>query len=590
MTSTSTDRIAGARSSLAIKAPCVAATTANIVLSALQTIDAVVLAAGDRVLVKNQASGVNNGIYVVDTGTWIRAPDADGNADWTSGTLINVTGGTLNTGFWQMTTAGTIIVGTTSIAFVSAQVGLATVSAFMQTVLNTASATTAATAFLAAGISMTGDISPAALAGNTDDWAPVGFATASTIRMDLTAAWNLTGITAGTDGRLICLHNISAFAATLKNNVTSIAGNRFQLNGDYTLNANSSVVLEYDSTSSRWRLFGQQGTTSISTSVSFNRLVNNVGLTITMAANAATIALKGADGNDPSGSNTCTIGIRSGTITLGTVNQRTVQAALSTVISSGSTGGTVSGQISRIWIAGIDVGGVIELAWYQSVSGTNIKNFDEGGVISTTAEGGAGAADSAQTWYSTTARASVAFTILGYFESTQNVAGTWASAATTIVVNPAVRPGMIMQSLRTSTTAIVTCNTNIPFDNTIPQNTEGTQVLTQSITPTSGANVIRVEFGGWGSTVGSGSNMTASLIQDATANALAAAASQFGATSAIGPIFLRHEFVGNIIVATSMNIRVGNSAATVTINADTTPTQLYGGRASTWENVTEISV
>lgn len=56
--------------------PVLVATTANITLSGLQTIDAVALAAGDRVLVKDQANATENGIYEASTGTWYRAADA----------------------------------------------------------------------------------------------------------------------------------------------------------------------------------------------------------------------------------------------------------------------------------------------------------------------------------------------------------------------------------------------------------------------------------------------------------------------------------------------------------------------------------
>lgn len=59
------------------KASCVAATTANITLSAAQTIDGVAAVAGDRVLVKNQTLSQNNGIYLVAAGAWTRSTDMD---------------------------------------------------------------------------------------------------------------------------------------------------------------------------------------------------------------------------------------------------------------------------------------------------------------------------------------------------------------------------------------------------------------------------------------------------------------------------------------------------------------------------------
>lgn len=59
------------------KASCKAGTTGNITLGGLQIIDSVVCAAGDRVLVKDQTSAAQNGIYVVASGSWARAADAN---------------------------------------------------------------------------------------------------------------------------------------------------------------------------------------------------------------------------------------------------------------------------------------------------------------------------------------------------------------------------------------------------------------------------------------------------------------------------------------------------------------------------------
>ena len=59
------------------KAACAVATTANITLSGLQTIDGYTTLAGDRVLVKNQGSSQYNGIYIASASTWTRATDMD---------------------------------------------------------------------------------------------------------------------------------------------------------------------------------------------------------------------------------------------------------------------------------------------------------------------------------------------------------------------------------------------------------------------------------------------------------------------------------------------------------------------------------
>lgn len=145
MTSPSTNRRFGVNSSMAIKVPCRVATTAAITLSGEQTIDGVAIVDGDRVLVKNQVSSVDNGIYLADTSTWQRDADFDGAQDVTFGTLIKVNSGTANSGFWYVTTTGTITPGTTAIDFGMASTMLAIISAFMQTMLDDPDAASART-------------------------------------------------------------------------------------------------------------------------------------------------------------------------------------------------------------------------------------------------------------------------------------------------------------------------------------------------------------------------------------------------------------------------------------------------------------
>ena len=115
-----------ARQGLDVKASVRVATTAAINLAsdleAGDTIDGVTLVAGDRVLVKNQSSASENGIYVaVASGAASRSSDANGTADTgelTSGTFTFVEEGTVNfdSGF-VISTDGTITVGTTGITW-----------------------------------------------------------------------------------------------------------------------------------------------------------------------------------------------------------------------------------------------------------------------------------------------------------------------------------------------------------------------------------------------------------------------------------------------------------------------------------------
>lgn len=100
------------------KAPVRMATTGNITLSGLQTIDGVSGVADDRVLVKNQTLGQNNGIYLMKSGAWVRSSDADTAAE-IKGMAVLVLEGTVNAdqGF-TLITDGTIVIGTTVLNYV----------------------------------------------------------------------------------------------------------------------------------------------------------------------------------------------------------------------------------------------------------------------------------------------------------------------------------------------------------------------------------------------------------------------------------------------------------------------------------------
>ncbi|MBC7211590.1 MAG: hypothetical protein H5U33_15840 [Pseudomonas sp.] len=94
------------------------ATTGPIALSGLQTIDGLALAAGYRVLVKDQANASQNGIYVASAGAWGRALDANDNADFTPGFIVVVQAGAQHGGsVWQLKNQMVPTVGTTDLTF-----------------------------------------------------------------------------------------------------------------------------------------------------------------------------------------------------------------------------------------------------------------------------------------------------------------------------------------------------------------------------------------------------------------------------------------------------------------------------------------
>lgn len=203
-------------------------------------------------------------------------------------------------------------------------------------------------------------------------------------------------------------------------------------------------------------------------------------ITATVGSNALTLTL-----------NATVLDFRSSTLGSGTVNTRTVSSPISLTISSGSTLGTVSGQASRIVVLAIDNAGTVELAAVNLAGGVNL---DETGLISTTAEGGAGAADSASVIYSTTARSNVPYRVVGYVESTQATAGTWATAPSTIQ-GAGGQALASMQSLGYGQTySVVTRTAGVTYYNT----TGKPIVLCSNINTTGAAGNTSIQFNGGG--------------------------------------------------------------------------------------------
>jgi hypothetical protein len=100
--------------------PVRVATTGNITLSGTQTIDGVAVIAGDRVLVKDQTTQTQNGIYVVASGSWTRATDADNTPDGElkGGDFTLVLEGTVNSGYgYVCSNTSAITIGTTNVTY-----------------------------------------------------------------------------------------------------------------------------------------------------------------------------------------------------------------------------------------------------------------------------------------------------------------------------------------------------------------------------------------------------------------------------------------------------------------------------------------
>lgn len=106
------------------KASVRVATTGNVTLSGLQTIDGITVVAGDRVLVRANTTTSQNGIWLAAVGAWTRATDADQNSEVTAGLAVPVEQGTANGGrLFMLTTPNPITVGTTGLTFTRVDAG-----------------------------------------------------------------------------------------------------------------------------------------------------------------------------------------------------------------------------------------------------------------------------------------------------------------------------------------------------------------------------------------------------------------------------------------------------------------------------------
>jgi hypothetical protein len=114
---------------------------------------------------------------------------------------------------------------------------------------------TSGAARLNSGIHFAGDISPAQITSDQNDFNPTGLASASVLRLTSDASRNITGLSGGGDGRIVAIVNIGANDIVLQDaSASSSAASRFAFGADVTLAAKQSAVLWYDAADQRWKL------------------------------------------------------------------------------------------------------------------------------------------------------------------------------------------------------------------------------------------------------------------------------------------------------------------------------------------------
>lgn len=150
--------------------------------------------------------------------------------------------------------------------------------------------------------------------------------------------------------------------------------------------------------------------------------------------------------------------------------------------------------------------------------------------------------------------------------------------------------GKIVQVVNTQTGAYATGTTVIPSDDTIPQNTEGTEFMTLAVTPTNVANKLKIDVIAIFTCSLTNNHMIGALFQDSTVNALAAAWAFMPTTAGVGIIIhFTHYMTAGTTSATTFKLRAGPGfgSGTVAFNGGGGSRQLGGVMASSI-TITEI--
>jgi hypothetical protein len=308
--------------------------------------------------------------------------------------------------------------------------------------------------------------------------------------------------------------------------------------------------------------------------------LTNLGFTASVAGNALTISLTQMDGaSNPSPDSPVIVGQRSVTLANGGYLNRKVTSAVSLVVPSGATLGAVNGAAFRLWVLLLDFAGVQELVVINCLDPATLSITPLQSNIRVTTVAIDATADSAGVFYSTTQRTNRAIRVLGFLDwsSGLTTAGTWDAAPSQIQpFGPDVQlPGTVIQTARSADAAFASGTTTLPYDDTIPQNTEGDQYMSLSITAKRQCNLLAIRHDG-NYAVSAAGNLGVGLFVGATANALAAVGQRAQTVDAAYAVTLQHRLRVDTLTQT-FKIRAGNSAAGTTGFNGTSAARRYGG-------------
>lgn len=156
-----------------------------------------------------------------------------------------------------------------------------------------------------------------------------------------------------------------------------------------------------------------------------------------------------------------------------------------------------------------------------------------------------------------------------------------------IIAFPAALSGMPIQIVNTETGAVLTGTTIIPFDDTIPQNTEGDQYMSLAITPTNASSILLIDVCFIGAINGS-AQLQVALFQDSTAGALAIANATIGTSASMATVPFRHKMTAGTTSATTFKVRAGPDASAIVTFNGSGGGRKWGGVSASSITITEI--
>ncbi len=141
----------------------------------------------------------------------------------------------------------------------------------------------------------------------------------------------------------------------------------------------------------------------------------------------------------------------------------------------------------------------------------------------------------------------------------------------------------VVQVVNGTDNTMSTGTTAIPNDDTIPQNTEGNEVITQAITPKNASNILKIEVNVPISSSAAGYN-AAALFKDSDADAIAINGKYIdsGSTGAVHQITISHIMTAGTTSAITFKVRAGANTGTITFNG-------YGG-GRRWGGALALSI